>query len=224
MINDDEGFSLNDLGQNETSKTPEKSSKKKIVILIAISVTFIILISIIIFLLLRGNTNSSSDSSSEDGIDESRKIGEINCQYRIEDSSKEVPILSETFQKTSDFEIFINKKKVEYTTKYKFEKANTASVQFVLYEDISMDNMFKGIKELSSVIMISIKGGKVKSMESTFESCSNIKDFTINGFDLDELKSTKKMFYNTGLSILNLKIPSLKNIEDMSYMFASSQI
>ena len=184
MISDEELYILNNASQNNSEKSTKKCPLKKILIIVSILIIAITLISVILILLLK-------DNNDENKI---KEIGEINCIFEIDDISEETSILSETFEKTSNFDIIINNKAVEYTKKYKFEKTGLANIQFVLYEDISLDNMFKGINQISSIIMTSTKNAKIKSMESTFESCSNLKNFTMTGFNLDELKSTKKCF------------------------------
>ena len=85
-----------------------------------------------------------------------------------------IKILSDEFEKNSSFDILIDKEKIEYTKVYKFNTTGKHEVKFELYEDISMDYMFKGIQELKSVIMFSFHYPKIKSMISTFESCTNL--------------------------------------------------
>jgi hypothetical protein len=50
-----------------------------------------------------------------------------------------------------------------------------------------MDYMFQNIKELYSVEMRSIKNSKITSMISTFESCANLRSFSMSGFNYEEL-------------------------------------
>ena len=61
-----------------------------------------------------------------------------------------------------------------------------------------MDNMFKDITTLIN-IDINHEGNnkvKIKSMKEIFENCVNLIDFKIKGFDISEIKSFHKLFYN----------------------------
>ena len=52
-----------------------------------------------------------------------------------------------------------------------------------------MDNMFKGIDSLmSSVEMISANDTKILSMAFIFGNCENLKSFSINDFNNEEIK------------------------------------
>ena len=98
----------------------------------------------------------------------------------------------------------MDNEKIEYSKEYTFNKTGRHDVKFELYESISMDYMFQGIEELTSVIMFSIQYPQIKSMISTFESCINLKQFTVSGFDFSEIKSLHKIFYGTSVSLLNI--------------------
>ena len=108
MKNENEFFSLNDFASSKAKKG-ESLFKNKLVIGI-IAALFLILIIIIIILIIRKNSNSKSQKS-EDEIIEEKKIGEINCILDVKDISKEINLLNDDFEKKSDFDIRINKKK-----------------------------------------------------------------------------------------------------------------
>ena len=59
-------------------------------------------------------------------------------------------------------------------------------------KNISIKNMFKGVN-LKNVSFISNSGGKIISMESTFEQCINLIDIKFEGWDTSELISMKKL-------------------------------
>ena len=61
-------------------------------------------------------------------------------------------------------------------------------------------------------------------MKSTFENCQNLEHFNINGFNTDEVKSMHKLFYKTSLYEINLNNLISKNVVDISYMLAESNI
>ena len=61
-------------------------------------------------------------------------------------------------------------------------------------------------------------------MISTFENCQKLKTVNILGFNVDKLSSMHKLFYNSGINSFTPQFNFTSNIEDMSYMFASSSI
>ena len=115
----------------------------------------------------------------------------------------------------------IDGKDSTYSKDYKFGSTGEHKVQFKIFKTLSMDNIFKGISNLKSVEMTSTKDCEITSMISSFENCVKLEKITISGFKTTQLKSIKKIFYNTGMSEfdfskINIISPS---IEDMSYMF-----
>ena len=68
-------------------------------------------------------------------------------------------------------------------------------MEIKLYEKLNMDNMFKNIKDLISIEMKSENNCQITSMISTFENCNQLKEFKIDGFDVEQVKSTNKMFF-----------------------------
>ena len=79
--------------------------------------------------------------------------------------------------------------------------------------------MFKEVLDLISIEMISNKNCEIKSMISAFEGCRNLKEIAIKGFDTSKVSSINKLFYNTGLKLLNLSDINTTNVIDMSYTF-----
>ena len=122
-------------------------------------------------------------------------MGTISCIYEIKDISKDTIILSNDFQKISKFEIFIDNKSIQYMKFYLFPQTGENEVKFELYEDISIDSMFKDVSALISVKMITKNNLKILSMESTFENCENLKSIDIQGFNTENIQSMKKTFY-----------------------------
>ena len=87
-----------------------------------------------------------------------------------------------------------------------------------------MDYIFKDRELLEKVELIPNSNNKIISMKSTFENCINLINVSINGFNTEEIKYTYKLFYNTGIKFLNLNNFRTNNIEDMSYMFAKTNL
>ena len=82
--------------------------------------------------------------------------------------------------------------------------------------------MFKDLSLLTSVEMISSNHTKILSMISTFENCNNLEYFSISVFSGNEIKSMKKLFYNSKLQKFNFNNFTTNNLEDVSYMFSST--
>ena len=115
--------------------------------------------------------------------DDNSYIGEILCTYDIYSYKVETPILSEDFIKTTNFDIYVNDRKIAFTKKYKFPKFGRINVRFALTQNINMENMFKNIKSLISVKMNSNKNVKILLMNNAFENCENLNEIYMKGFD-----------------------------------------
>ena len=137
---------------------------------------------------------------------------------------KKILILGNEFEKKSDFSIFINGKKLkQYQKEYIFDNLGDNRIKFELYEDLNMDFMFKDIKTLKSIELISNHEAKILSMKNTFENCHSLENFYIIGFNTEEITSLNKLFYNTSLNNLTLNIDT-RNVEDLSYIFAMTEL
>ena len=128
------------------------------------------------------------------------------------------------YESVEDFNIFINGELIKFTKEYKFNSSGKFNVKYVLYNDISMDYMFKGIESLISVEMVSTKNAQIKSMISTFEKCKRLEKFTISGFNTKNIKSLHKLFYETAIYEVDFKSIDTSNVEDYSYMLSLSNI
>ena len=63
-----------------------------------------------------------------------------------------------------------------------------------------MDYMLKNIINLNQIEIIINQTCKILSMISMFESFTNLKYIKLFGIDLNNLKSYKKLFYNTNVN------------------------
>ena len=121
--------------------------------------------------------------------------------------------------------MYIDNIKIEYTKEYTFDKVGEHKVKFSIIAEINMDHIFKDIKDLISVeFILNEKKDEILSMASTFENCENFKNLIIYGFTMTNIKSTDKIFYNSGLREINFDIFDVSGISDLSYMFASSPL
>ena len=101
----------------------------------------------------------------------------------------------------------IDGEKINYNKTYNFEKPGKYNVQFVLYSDINMLNMFKDLDSLVEVQMSTDNDTKILNIESCFELCINLIAVNIKGFNFNEIKSFHKLFYKSGfLHIIFLEI------------------
>ena len=196
----DQPFSLNDLEETEqnTRKTDDTTSdSKKKLIIAGVALLFIILIIVMILMVVRKDDTKKEEEEHTD----SRAIGEIDCVYDIEDYTKSIKILGDEFQKPTKLDILIDKNKIEFSKDFKFDKGGNHEIKFILYEDISMDFMFKEVKDLTSIIMITTHDAKIKSMESAFESCVKLLLQTVN-YLLKEL--SKVLLFLIGFQVKSL--------------------
>ena len=121
------------------------------------------------------------EKEEETEPDPKNAIGEINLVYQPL-MNKATTILSADFEKSTSFSIYEGDKFVKYAKEYKFTNYNK-NLKFVIYEDINMDSMFKGVKTLKNFAITSNKNLKIKSIESAFENCEELIGFSIQGVD-----------------------------------------
>ena len=150
--------------------------------------------------------------------------GEINCVYEVQSPSVYTSLIGNDFTKNTEFDIYIDNKRIKYSRDYKFDSIGNHNVQIRLYNEIDMDYMFKDVQDLISVEMKSNKNCKISSMISSFENCTNLHSVKISGFNGENIKSMHKTFYNSGINYISTEFNFTINVEDMSYMFAYSQL
>ena len=182
------------------NKGEKEERRKQLIIGVAVGVLFLAIIIFIIVVAASGSKGGGGDDDTPYPV-----FGEINCLYEIRTTTENTLLLSNEFVKNSGFDIYIDNKKIKYSKEYKFTSVGNHNVKIKLYEGINMDYMFKDIKELLTVEMISEDNCQILSMISTFENCFNLMDFKISGFNVENLKSTKKLFYRSSLVTFHLK-------------------
>ena len=154
------------------------------------------------------------------------KISEIVCNYSITELN--TSILSSEYENKNKLviEIYFNDTKIDkidYIKEYSFPSEGNYTIKYILNGDLFLDNMFKNIDSVQSIEFKNSSNSKVKilSMKSTFEGCKNLDRILFTeSFDTSELKSTSKLFYNSGIKEINFSKFDTKNVEDMSYMFS----
>ena len=135
------------------NKGEKEERKKQIIIGI---VAFVLLLAIIIFIIIVASSGSKGGSDKEDKEDtDFQVIGEIKCLYEIRSNTENTLLLSDEFVKNTDFDIYIDNKKIKYSKEYKFPTTGEHNVVFKLYEGVNMDYMFKDIQLILSVEMVS---------------------------------------------------------------------
>ena len=195
----------------------EDESLKFKKILILGSICVVLLIIIIIILVLAKNDKSKSNKDNNYGL--------IRCIYFIETKIDKTQLLSKEFTNTKGISLFIKGEKQSSISEFQFDNLGENEINFTIPNKIDMTNMFKDISTLKSVELISENNNTIiSSMESTFENCINLENFSIIGFDTSKIKSFKKTFYSTDLNELKSLEINATNAEDMSYMFAKTKI
>ena len=199
--------------------------KKSIPLPLIIGLLLFVVLSLIILVLI----NSSGDSTKKEKEKATSKkiLGEINCLFKIDkiDYKTKTEIIGKEFKKESDFSIIIDEERQEiFDKEYLFKGKGEHQIKIELYEDINMDYMFKGVKNLKSIIMVnSTSDINILSMVGTFENCELLDTFIIKGFNTKNVKSLHGLFYHTSLSNLKLDI-DLSNVEDASFMFSKTSL
>ena len=174
-------FNMDDILSEEEAKPPVTNTKKFAIIGGASLVVIVILITIIILV------STSKEEIKRD------VIGEIKCTYEINNNNSPTQILGLDFKYERNFDIMIDSKKIKFTKEYKFSEIKNYKISFLIYDSLNMDNMFKDVSSLISVVMSSEKNSKILSFKSAFENTKNLEDFTITSFNTEETKSMSKM-------------------------------
>ena len=110
--------------------------------------------------------------STKSHEDQSNPIGQINCIYNVQTLSEPIPLIGTEFKLGSNsLGIYIDGKQIKYSKEYQFDSRGTHNIEIKIYSKLNMDYMFKDIKDLVSVDMISEKNCQITSMVSSFENC-----------------------------------------------------
>ena len=206
-------YKLNGFNNRPTDSLINDSNKKKtIMIIFGISLLVLIIGAGIFFLVKWLQEN------------EKEKIGEINCIFQIDNTEVETSILGKDFKHLNSISVYYDDEKLDNPKKYKFPFLGLNKIRIDIYENLNMDNMFKNVVKLQIIEMITSNNIKINSMESSFENCVLLNNFTMEGFDLSEVKSVSKLFYGTNITILPTDTFLTSNVEDFSFMFASTNV
>jgi surface protein len=203
------------------SDDPSSQKKTKLIIIGGVSLAIIVLV-VIIIIVASGSKGSGKNGESEDSR---TAIGEINCLYVVQTTSKPTTLLSRDYILDSNkLGIEIDGKRIKASKEYTFEKMENTNVKFLIFEPISMDHMFKEVDDLVNVNMTSDKNCEILSMEGAFENCPDIDKIIIKGFDTSKVTSMRRTFYNTGIYELDVSSLNTKSVIDMSEMFGLTSI
>jgi hypothetical protein len=183
-----------DLKEDIIPKKNERLScpSKKEWIIIILSLGLITFTGILLIFLSKNSSNKKEDLV----------YSEIICLYNIIDCSHTIQILSEEYENIDDsiLSIVVNETKIDYIKNYTFSDNGTYLIKYQLNKKINMDYMFKNIFDLEEVDISSEKNDMILSMNSVFEGCINLRKVTLNGFNTEQLNSTSKLFFNSGIN------------------------
>ena len=87
----------------------------------------------------------------------------------------------------------------------------------------SMNNMFGGCMELTSLDLSHFDTSNVTDMFGMFAQCSKLTDLDISNFDTSKVTRMAWMFENTGLTGIDLSHFDTSQVTDMSGMFYNNQ-
>ena len=184
FIHNMEPFDNNGFRESLVSNDNKRNPFKQLIIIIIVIIIFTAIAILGIIFLVKDSKEKISYS-------------EILCLYKIDDISNEISILGNEYEniKNTIIKIYINETETNYNKTYNFNETGLYQIRYVLNENLIFDNIFKNIKNLEKVEMISNASSKILSMESSFEGCSNLNYISISGFDTKNLKSISKIFY-----------------------------
>ena len=197
----------------EIDSERKKQLRNKILLWGGVSLGVLVIIIVIIIIILSVNSGNDKEDTKE-------IYGEILCTYEV--STGEINILSEEFDYKNNLIIYLNNNEIPFSKKHSFDITDAKTIKYAITsESFSMEKMFRGVEHLKGIIFQSEKGGKITSMESTFENCIKFENFNFNkGFDTSQLTSMKKAFTNCqSLKDIQFYNMTLSNVKDMSFMF-----
>ena len=128
---------------------------------------------------------------------------EITMIYKI--NSPLIRVLGNEFVKNNKgkYKLFINKKEHDIC-------------ELILCKEFNINKN----DTLLTVVLTEIKGGKVTSLESLFDSCSSLLVVDFKFFNTENVTNMRNMFkLCSSLKSLNLKSFNTEKVTDMSYMF-----
>ena len=209
------------------NKMNDRRQLIKTICLFVVFSIIIIGVILIVFLSTSGDSNTDNSDSTPDiepTPEEYGNFGQINCTYKVSDINNPIKIINNKFIQKERLTIIIDNNIIPFTSSYKFNTKGNHSVTYIInYKNIDMNYIFKDILSLISVVMVSENSIIINNIENAFENCQNLLSFGIRGFNIDKIKSFKKLFYNTPkLSEINFNRLNTSNVEDFSYMFANS--
>lgn len=207
------GKKINDIGTNSSAsksenKNKELKEKKKLMAIYFLS--GLVVVSIILFIIVL--------KTSKNQI-----MGEFECIYYC--TGEETSILNSDYER-NDLEIKIN------TDIYNdddenptYNKKGDFNVLIKVFgSELDMNNMFSSTN-IKRIKMTSKQKLKITDLESSFENCTFLEKFEIQGFDTSEVESMSKLFNNAkNLKEVNIESLNTSNLMDMSYMFANTNI
>ena len=147
---EDEGssseYKLTDYGSSFSSILGKKLTKKmKIIISLTIIGVMIVIVGLVILIINLSKSNDDNENKEEDDEDKEdysnyKLIGQINCTYQIETTSKKTQIIGEEYKKESIFQMIIDDKTIKFKKEYKFPSIGKHYMTLNIYEDISLQN------------------------------------------------------------------------------------
>ena len=85
-------------------------------------------------------------------------IGQINCQYDVQTLSEPIQLIGTDFKiESNNLEIYVDGNRIKYSKEYQFDTRGVHYIEIKIYSKLNMDYMFKDIKDLVSIDMISEK-------------------------------------------------------------------
>ena len=98
------------------NKGDKEKKRKQIILGIVLGLIFIIVLVLIIVLARKssGDNEEKTDPDKKDEEEEESKVlGEINCIYDVQTINFETLLFGKDFKKESDFDVYIDKKKIK---------------------------------------------------------------------------------------------------------------
>ena len=223
-----------DLENRESSSKNSFQKKKKclVIILILLLAVLIVFLLIIIF---SGKECQKGDEEKCLSCNKS-KCGSCNIGYKLD---KGKCIINHSFKaiyhtnednKTIDLinfplniisEMILDKKNIEKSKNFTFKTKGDHKLYVLLNESYSLNDMFNGIKNMTSINFTKLfSTEKKEDLSNMFKDCLSLKSIDISEFKTENIKNMEGLFSEcSSLETISLSNFDTKNVENMSKMF-----
>ena len=179
----------------------QKQTGKKIYIIILVTLCIIILIGGIVLLALYLFQSQEKEKTKDQEINITIEVfkyrkGRGEKEHEKPNLGEQVYFISEEFNYDfSDFEMYLNGEKMEFTKNMTFnEEGNYTATYKFRNEFESFSKLFYNCYYITEINFTNINHDRLKDLNSMFYNCDGLYDLNLDGFYTGNVKDTSYMF------------------------------